>query len=70
MLKVYKTIRKQKEIFLYCKHMKFDIIMMQEVHSELNNEPIFQSEWGGKIIFSHGTTQARGTAILFNPKCM
>ena len=28
------------------------------------NEKVWQNEWGGKIIFSHGTTAARGVAVL------
>ena len=40
------------------------MIVLQETHSTLNCEKIWQSEWGGKIIFSHGESNARGVCIL------
>ena len=38
--------------------------MLQETHSDPNCEKIWKNEWGGEIIFSHGTTSARGIAVL------
>ena len=38
--------------------------MLQETHSSIESENIWQSEWGGKAVFSHGTTSARGVAIF------
>ena len=58
---------KRKQVFLFCKKMKYDIIFMQEVHSTEEYEKIFKSEWGGQILFSHGESNSRGCAILFNP---
>ena len=56
---------KRKEVFLYCKRSKFDIILMQETHSEKSQESIWENEWGGKIIFDNGESNARGTTIIF-----
>ena len=39
--------------------------MLQETHSSEDDEKIWTSEWGGRALFSHGTTAARGTCILF-----
>ena len=44
---------------------KCDILCLQETHSEKESEEIWTNEWGGKSIFSHGTTSARGSAMLF-----
>ena len=44
---------------------KCDILCLQETHSEEQDEKYWSAEWGGRCIFAHGTTQARGTAILF-----
>ena len=39
--------------------------MLQETHSTPSDENIWQSEWGGKILFSHGKSNSKGVAILF-----
>ena len=39
------------------------MLIIQETHSCVEIENLWQNEWGGKIIFSHGTTNARGVAI-------
>ena len=45
-----------------------DILIIQETHSIKENELIWESEWGGKAIFSHGTPAARGVAIFTTKK--
>ena len=59
---------KQKETFLYYKKMGFDVILIQETHSDNESELQWTKQWNGKAIFSHGDSKSRGTAILFNPK--
>ncbi len=39
--------------------------MLQETHSTSTNEKKWKKEWGGQIIFSHGTSNSRGVATLF-----
>ena len=46
-----------------------DIVCIQETHSVKENEEIWKNEWGGKILFSHGTSNARGVAVLVGDKC-
>ena len=41
-----------------------DFLILQETHSAESDENIWQNEWGGKGIFSHGSTAARGIAIF------
>ena len=41
-----------------------DIIILQETHSSKECESLWTNEWGGDIIFNHGTSAARGVAIL------
>ena len=41
-----------------------DILIMQESHSTTENENLWRNEWGGEVIFSHGTNMARGIAIF------
>ena len=38
--------------------------MTQEAHSTKDTESDWENTWGGKIIFSHGTSAARGTCIF------
>ena len=55
---------KRREIFHYYRD-RCDILCLQETHSDEASANIWRNEWGGEILFSHGTTQARGVAILF-----
>ncbi len=43
------------------------IILLQETHSTVKTEKKWKNEWGGQIIFSHGTSNSRGVATLFPP---
>lgn len=59
---------KRRKIFNYLHEHKHDIIMLQETHSVKEIENIWEAEWGGRIVFAHGTSAARGTAILIKKK--
>ena len=55
---------KRRKIFnFYRKRSK--ILVLQETHSTQTSEEIWRNEWGGRIIFSHGESNTRGVAILF-----
>ncbi len=41
--------------------------MLLEINSTSTNERKWKKEWGGQIIFSHGTSNSRGVATLFRP---
>ena len=62
--------QKRKGIFSYLRE-KADIICLQEVHSEPNEFKIktWETEWGGKCYWSHGTSASKGTAILVKKDC-
>ena len=45
--------------------MKSDIIFLQETHSKIETENQWEREWGGKMLLSHGSRNARGVAVLF-----
>ena len=55
---------KRRNIFYQFHIKKTDIVMLQETHSTKQCESIWNTQWGNKIWFSHGTSAARGTAIL------
>ena len=57
--------KKRRQIFVQLHENSGDIILMQETHCIKSQEKIWKSEWGGRILFAHGTSNARGVAILF-----
>lgn len=59
------NIRRQP--FAYLHRHRFDIIFIQETHSCFSDNHYWADEWGGKIIYSHGTTVSKGEAIVFRP---
>lgn len=56
---------KRRKFFGIFKDKKLDVVMVQESHSTIENELIWQSEYGGNIFFSRGTSDSRGVMILF-----
>ena len=58
---------KRRSIFCFLKDQNCDAYFLQETYSELSDEIIWRSEWGGVIFFSHGSTHSKGVCILMNP---
>ena len=56
---------KRRGVFEYCRK-RADLILLQETHCTKNQENRWCTEWGGKIIFSNGESNARGVAMLIN----
>ena len=61
--------KKRREVFHYLNIKPYDIIYLQETHSSEAIERRWRLEWGGTIVFSHGSTNVRGVAILIKKKC-
>ena len=59
--------KKRKCVFDWLKTNHFGISLLQETHSQEIDVKIWEMEWGGEIIFSHGTNQCRGVAVLLPP---
>ena len=57
---------KRRGIFSYLKDQKATIYFSQGTYSERAVENIWRNEWGGALIFSHGTTHSKGVCILIN----
>ena len=49
------------------KDQNANFYFLQETYSDANDELLWQSEWGGKILFSHGSHHSKGVCILFDP---
>ena len=59
---------KCKEVFRFLRDRNFDIVCLQETHSDKKKEKIWRNEWAGNIYFSHGETNAKGVCIMFKPR--
>ena len=46
-------------------NFKNGIFFLQETHTTPSDVPKWKKEWGKNILFDHGTSNARGSAILF-----
>ena len=58
------NFQKRRTMFTWCRKRKADIIFLQETHSAVKTETQWKNEWGADIITSHGSSNARGVAIL------
>ena len=59
---------KRRSIFTYLKDQKANFYFFKRHnYSDANDELLWQSEWGGKIVFSRGTHHGKGVCILFDP---
>ena len=58
---------KRRKIFNYMKkHTSGKVIVfLQETHSVQKVEKLFEYQWRGKVLFSHGTSSSRGVCICF-----
>ena len=51
-------------MFLWCRRKKSHLVFLQETYSKKDTESQWRNEWGGKILFSHGSSNSAGVAIL------
>jgi len=58
--------QKRRDVFNYLRDKKYSIYCLQDIHSTKEVERYIKAEWGYKCYFSHGNSQSRGVAILFN----
>ena len=48
---------KKRSIFTYLKDQKANFYFLQETYSDANDELLWQSEWGGKILLTREPQQ-------------
>ena len=59
---------KQHVILTRLKELNFDIVFLQETHiTNIVEGKKFVKLWGGRAIWSYGSTRSRGVGILFSP---
>lgn len=61
---------KRRAIFKLLRKRGADLVLIQETHSTREIEKLWSSEWGGSILFAHGSSNSRGVAVLLprNPQ--
>lgn len=59
---------KRRVIFSKLRAQKADICLVQETHSTPDTGFLSAREWGGQILYSHGSPSSKGVAILLNPQ--
>jgi len=57
---------KRHKVFFWLKQKKANMILLQESHSQKDKETVWNHEWGNTIIYSHGESNKKGVAILFD----
>ena len=60
------SMEKRLAVFNYLKEKKCDIYCLQDTHTTKASERFFRSQWNNECIFSSGTSNSRGVAILFS----
>ena len=62
-----KDEKKRHSILRFLRRKRSDVCFLQETHSTLEDEDAWRNQWGGEIIFNHGTSNSRGVMILIRP---
>lgn len=58
--------KKGAEIYEFVKQKHFDVVLLQETHSDVQNEVNWAMEWDGLSVLSHNNSLSAGVAILFS----
>ena len=58
---------KRRLIFRWLHKQKQHFIFLQECYSSNLCASRWENEWGGRVIYSHGTNHSKGVMILINP---
>ena len=66
-VKGLRNYKKRREIFNYAKKRatRNGIVFFQETHFSREIENAWANQWGGKVIYSHGSTDSRGVLTAF-----
>lgn len=59
--------RKRVALFDYLRLKQADVILLQETHTDHQNQAQWYGDWKGSVVLSHGTNLSAGIAILFSP---
>ena len=60
------SMEKRLDVLNYLKKKQCQIYCLQDTHTTKMSENFFRSQWNSECLFSSGTSNARGVAILFD----
>ena len=55
---------KRRALFRWLHKQNKDFTFLQETYSSSDTAKIWEAEWGGKVLFNHGTNHSTGVMIL------
>ena len=58
---------KRRSVFQFIRRKKVDVCFLQETYSTDSVQDKWKNEWGGEVIFAHGTNHSKGVMVLFRP---
>ena len=58
------NFKKRRSIFAWCRKQNANRIFLQKTHSSRDKEKQWKAEWGASLESAHGSSNARGVAIL------
>jgi len=56
---------KRRALFRWLHKQNKEFTFLQETYSSSDTAKIWEAEWGGKVLFNHGTNHSKGVMILF-----
>ena len=59
-----RSLNKRKAILTWLIKQKADIVFLQETYSSSEDENFWNTQWEGKMLFSHGSNHSKGTLVL------
>ena len=59
-----RSINKRKALFMWLTKQKADIVFLQETYSSIEDGKFWNTQWKGKMLFSHGSHHSKGTLVL------
>lgn len=54
---------KRRKIMRYLNCRKYDVVFLQETHSNESDQNLWQNEYGGKTYYAHGSNGSKGVGI-------
>ena len=55
---------KRQAVFKWLDNRKYDVIFLQETHTTIGSETVWNRDWKGSVFYSHGSSNSRGCCIL------
>ena len=59
-----RSLNKRKAILTWLINQKADIVFLQETYSSSEDENFWNTQWKGKMLFSHVSNHSKGTLVL------